>query len=267
MLDASLEDTRGFWGATQKGADLAPGSSHGVVLHGAGGGEEKEKQSPFAPGANHRRARRDGQHEKVHVQPCVAYSLPGVLGGIPSAEKVGARIKNQRERMIQRVDCDPKASEEKAARGEPSEPFPLVILLRERPVFAWRIFGPLYSDPFPKRDSGRARLLFDERVAKHLLYHHARASYLRGRLSAASRTHSCLAEVPAVHHPLCECLRDTVCKPIVIIRAKCGDRKFLPVLAESHGFEAWFLLQDSRNFANHAGFLIIFQSETIRALA
>jgi len=41
----------------------------------------------------------------------------------------------------------------------------------------------------------------------------------------------------------------------------------LPVLAESHGFEAWFLLQDSRNFTNHAGFLIIFHSETIRALA
>ena len=125
-------------------------------------------------------------------------------------------------------------------------------------VFSWSVFRPFHRDPLPKRDGGRAPLLFDQRAAQHLLYHDARASHLRSRLAAADRTHASLRQVPAISH-LCDSLRNTARKPVVFIRAQGGNRELSLVFAESHGFKARLLVEDSRNFANHAGFRIVFQ--------
>ncbi len=231
------------------------------------------------PRADRRRADRDRKHQKMHVQRARADFFPGFLRRLPRAEHVGHHPAKERHAsgQPQAFGSETGGPGGQAAPGLKSEGFPLVGRVRVavpmpvlRAVFVPMLLllagnerqpardelRPAERLPAPEPDGRRARLFFDQRMAEHLLDHHARVP-LPGpvgldRVAAlqaiASGIEHGAMRAGGLRHGVAHALRE----PSARVVAQCRHGQFAAPRLERDGFQPGLLAEHPRHVFHHA---------------
>ena len=293
-LRAGVVENGGRLGrAAQQRADLTLGAALGVVLHRPGRAEQEQQQRALVPRADRRRAERDREHQKMHVQRARAKFFPGFLRRFPRAEHIGRQPDCQRHApgRAETFGSESGTSGQQTARRQKRQGLPFVRRMSMAVAVAVRmvmvmvvvvvvmamlvlvlVFGlaggqerhlardelrPAERLPAPEADGRRAGLFFDERVAEHLLDHHAHVS-LSAPVGmdgiAALRAVASGVEHRAVRPGrLGNSLADPLREASAGVVAEGGHRQLAPPRLEGHGLQPGFLAEHPRNVFNHAG--------------
>ena len=160
-----VEHKRGLGRVLEQRTNLAARPAHRVMLQRAGEREEKQQHRAFAPRADGRAARRDREHEEMHVEMALLQSFPNFLRGEPRAGQIRYDVAGQRG--VARTEKKSRQSERatERRRRELPLPFVLVVFLVRQVDFARDELRQREPPPFPKLWRGRAGQPFDGGLA------------------------------------------------------------------------------------------------------
>ena len=235
-----------------KCTDFSSRPPHGVVLHRSGGREQEEQQCPL-------RRRQSGRHRQPRrawkcIQARLTNALPSVDSCVPSATKVGTDIKQQRDVLIHLSTSAPSVPRIRQPAASKARCFHSSSPCANG-LCSLGATGAIQSDPLPKRNRGRACLLFNERAISTSLTTTRELptcdpglspQTLRHRLWLNDRNPAEPSILLARHDPPGD----------VVIRTKRRNRELLLVLTEGNRLKARFLVKDLGYLANYAPFFI-----------